>query len=75
MSEPGEVIPGLQNGTVGNKHRLECRPPFFLQLLTQFCARNLMAKDDLKNLGFQEDSSSKKEPAIREKGVQGELQW
>ncbi|EAA34833.3 hypothetical protein GE21DRAFT_1030 [Neurospora crassa] len=39
--------------------------------------RNLMAKDDFKNLGFKEDepSSTPKPAAEAEKGVKGELRW
>ncbi|KAB5551166.1 hypothetical protein GE09DRAFT_1212589 [Coniochaeta sp. 2T2.1] len=34
---------------------------------------NLMAKDDFKNLGFQDPGEAKK--TEKEKGVKGELQW
>lgn len=34
--------------------------------------RNLMAKDDFKNLGFGTEKPKPKEP---EKGVKGELHW
>ncbi|KAK3397710.1 hypothetical protein B0T20DRAFT_229492 [Sordaria brevicollis] len=39
--------------------------------------RNLMAKDDFKNLGFKEDGpANTPKPAVEaEKGVKGELRW
>ena len=40
--------------------------------LTNWCPRNLMARDEPKNLGFADDPKPKPE---REKGVKGELQW
>ncbi|KAK0656419.1 hypothetical protein B0T16DRAFT_315965 [Cercophora newfieldiana] len=36
--------------------------------------RNLMAKDEMKNLGFAEDGS-KKQPVGEKGGVKGELVW
>ncbi|KAJ4417455.1 hypothetical protein N0V85_001842 [Neurospora sp. IMI 360204] len=36
--------------------------------------RNLMAKDDFKNLGFKENEPAST-PAEAEKGVKGELRW
>ncbi|KAK3496612.1 uncharacterized protein B0T23DRAFT_392958 [Neurospora hispaniola] len=45
--------------------------------LTCRMERNLMAKDDFKNLGFKENepSSTPKPAAEAEKGVKGELRW
>ncbi|PHH61294.1 hypothetical protein CDD81_524 [Ophiocordyceps australis] len=36
--------------------------------------RNLMARDDFKNLGFASETKAPP-PASHEKGVKGELQW
>jgi len=62
----------MQNGTVS------AGPPFpFALKRTLACQHietsNLMAKDDFKNLGFKDETDSKKPE--REKGVKGELQW
>ncbi len=37
--------------------------------------RNLMAKDDFKNLGFRESDEDKKKTEAEEKGAKGELRW
>ncbi|KAL2178656.1 uncharacterized protein P884DRAFT_240678 [Thermothelomyces heterothallicus CBS 202.75] len=37
--------------------------------------RNLMARDDFKNLGFKEESQQPKQSEIGETGVKGELRW
>ena len=36
-------------------------------------ARNLMARDEFKNLGFKDDAKPK--PKSDEQGVKGELRW
>jgi cytochrome c oxidase assembly protein subunit 19 len=37
--------------------------------------RNLMAKDEMKNLGFAEEESKKPQPVGTKGGVKGELIW
>lgn len=37
--------------------------------------RNLMAKDEFKNLGFSEDPAVDTKKEDTEKGVKGELRW
>ena len=45
------------------------------QKLTGSVCSNLMARDELKNLGFAEEASKGGENATEEKGVKGELRW
>lgn len=80
MSQPRKVLPRLPDGEVSRWRALVIiwfsSAYAKLTSLPSLPSRNLMAKDDFKNLGFREGSKqaapSTSEP---EQGVKGELRW
>ncbi|KAK3695237.1 hypothetical protein B0T22DRAFT_99386 [Podospora appendiculata] len=73
VSEPCKVVPGMPDGSVSGDGD-DDDDDNDDQPVANTAPRNLMAKDDFKNLGFKEPEAAKPSEAD-EKGVKGELRW
>jgi len=77
MPGAGEIIPDMPHGTVGGHSPIAGRSashPDRTRLI-ELLPRNLMAKDEMKNLGFKEDNSQGEQAASNKAGVKGVLMW
>ena len=71
MPRAGQVISRLQNGLVSWRKF----PPMAVVPPLTHHASNLMARDDFKNLGFNQSPDNKKPGGANQESVKGELRW